>query len=168
MFAIDYASIYAFTNAFVYIFVYAFDNAFVNAFTNASVYTSVYTFTYSFVYAFAAIYASESAAALTRASKFETTVFDWSKQLTQLKKTYKMKKKFNETNDNFEFKLIIFFEKCRRVELSFHVYLKSAFLMLSKKTLNVFYVIDFLFSRLMNFVDQFNQNSKISNEWKWI
>ena len=51
-----------------------------------------------------------------------------------------MKKKFSETNDNFEFKLIIFLEKCRRVELSFHVYLEGASLMLSKKTLNVFYV----------------------------
>ena len=51
-----------------------------------------------------------------------------------------MKKKFSGTENNFEFKLIIFFEKCRRAELSFHVYLEKAFLMLSKKALSVFYV----------------------------
>ena len=50
-----------------------------------------------------------------------------------------MKKKFSGTENNFEFKLIIFFEKCRRAELSFHVYLENASLMLSKKTLSVFY-----------------------------
>ncbi len=50
-----------------------------------------------------------------------------------------MNEKFKNTDDNFDFKLKIFFNKCRRVELSSHVYMKKALFMLAKHALSYFY-----------------------------
>ena len=50
-----------------------------------------------------------------------------------------MNEKFKSTDDNFDFKLRIFFNKCRRVELSSHAYMKEASSMLAKRALFHFY-----------------------------
>jgi hypothetical protein len=61
------------------------------------------------------------------------------KKLSQLNKIYTLEKKFTNTNDNFDFKLRIFFNKCKRVELSSHAYMKEAKFMLAKRALFHFY-----------------------------
>jgi hypothetical protein len=61
------------------------------------------------------------------------------KKLSQLSKIYTLEKKFTNTNDNFDFKLRIFFNKCKRVELSSHAYMKRATFMLAKRALFHFY-----------------------------
>ncbi len=61
------------------------------------------------------------------------------KKLSQLNKIYTLEKKFTSTDDNFDFKLRIFFNKCKRVELSSHAYMKEATFMLAKRALFHFY-----------------------------
>jgi hypothetical protein len=61
------------------------------------------------------------------------------KKLSQLNKIYKNDEKFKNTNDNFDFKMRIFFNKCKRVELSSHAYMKKASFMLAKCALFHFY-----------------------------
>jgi hypothetical protein len=61
------------------------------------------------------------------------------KKLSKLNKIYTLEKEFTRTNDNFDFKLKIFFNKCKRVELSSHAYMKKATFMLAKRALFHFY-----------------------------
>jgi hypothetical protein len=65
------------------------------------------------------------------------------KKLSQLDKIYKNDEKFKNTDDNFEFKLKIFINKCKRVELSSHAYLKKIAFMLANRTLFHFYVNEY-------------------------
>jgi hypothetical protein len=65
------------------------------------------------------------------------------KELSQLDKIYKNDEKFKNTDDNFEFKLKIFINKCKRVELSSHAYLKEVAFMLANRTLFHFYVNEY-------------------------
>ena len=99
------------------------------------------------------------------ASAFETTMFDYFHKLLQLKKGYKAKKKFTSIENNFEFKLIMFLKKCRRVELFQQDYLKAASLMLSKQTLIVFYVNRFLIISFDDFCKQI-QSAFENFEWQ--
>ncbi len=66
-----------------------------------------------------------------------------SRKLSQLNKIYKNDEKFKNTDDNFEFKLKIFINKCKRVELSSHAYLKEIAFMLANRTLSHFYVNEY-------------------------
>jgi hypothetical protein len=61
------------------------------------------------------------------------------KKLSQLNKIYTIDEKFMNTNDNFNFKLRIVFNKCKRVELSSHAYMKKTSFMLAKRALFHFY-----------------------------
>jgi hypothetical protein len=65
------------------------------------------------------------------------------KKLSQLNKIYKNDEKFKNTDDNFEFKLKIFINKCKRVELSSHAYLKEIAFMLANRALFHFYVNEY-------------------------
>jgi hypothetical protein len=65
------------------------------------------------------------------------------KKLSQLDKIYKNDEKFKSTDDNFEFKLKIFINKCKRVELSSHVYLKKIAFMFASRALSHFYVNEY-------------------------
>ncbi len=65
------------------------------------------------------------------------------KKLSQLDKIYKNDEKFKSTDDNFEFKLKIFINKCKRVELSSHAYLKEIAFMLASRALSHFYVNEY-------------------------
>jgi hypothetical protein len=65
------------------------------------------------------------------------------KKLSQLNKIYKNDEKFKSTDDNFEFKLKIFINKCKRVELSSHAYLKEVAFMLANRALSHFYVNEY-------------------------
>jgi hypothetical protein len=63
--------------------------------------------------------------------------------LSQLNKIYKNDEKFKNTDDNFEFKLKIFINKCKRVELSSHAYLKEIAFMFANRALFHFYVNEY-------------------------
>jgi hypothetical protein len=63
--------------------------------------------------------------------------------LSQLNKIYKNDEKFKSTNDNFEFKLKIFINKCKRVDLSSYAYLKKIAFMLASRALFYFYVNEY-------------------------
>jgi hypothetical protein len=65
------------------------------------------------------------------------------KKLSQLDKIYKNDEKFKSTDDNFEFKLKIFINKCKRVELSSHAYMKEIAFMLANRALSHFYVNEY-------------------------
>jgi hypothetical protein len=65
------------------------------------------------------------------------------KKLSQLNKIYKNDEKFKSTDDNFEFKLKIFINKCKRAELSSHAYLKEIAFMLANRALFYFYVNEY-------------------------
>ena len=61
-------------------------------------------------------------------------------QVIQLAKFYtRQENKFIEIENNFAFKLIIFYDKCRIVKLSFENYIHDVSIMLLKIALNYFY-----------------------------
>jgi hypothetical protein len=64
----------------------------------------------------------------------------YEKELSMLNKLYKKKKKFEDTRDNFDFKLTIYLDKCRHADLSEHVYEKEISAMLTDETLIRYYV----------------------------
>jgi hypothetical protein len=84
-----------------------------------------------------------------------------------LNKIYKNDEKFKNINDNFEFKLKIFFNKCKRVELSSHAYIEEIAFMLANQTLSHFYVNEY---ENITF-DKFRVDMKTffeKSEWKWL
>jgi Leu/Phe-tRNA-protein transferase len=59
----------------------------------------------------------------------------YEKELSMLNKLYKKKKKFENTENNFDFKLTIYLDKCRHADLSEHAYEKGIFVMLTDEAL---------------------------------
>jgi hypothetical protein len=57
----------------------------------------------------------------------------YSKELALLKKIYSYNDKFEVTKNNFDFKLQIYINKCKRVDISSHAYDKRTDIMLKKK-----------------------------------
>jgi hypothetical protein len=87
------------------------------------------------------------------------------KKLSQLNKIYMIDEKFTSTNDNFDFKLRIFFNKYRRVELSSHAYMKETSFMFAKCALFHFYDNNYeniTFDKFRNDMKKFFEESK----WK--
>ncbi len=87
------------------------------------------------------------------------------KELSQLNKIYKNDEKFKNTDDNFEFKLKIFINKCKRVELLSHAYMKEIAFMLANRTLFHFYVNEYeniIFDQFRIDMKRFLEESK----WK--
>ncbi len=79
------------------------------------------------------------------ARNFHTTASEslskksYSKKLAQLKKIYNQIDKFEATKNNFDFKLQIYINKCRRADISSHAYDKKANIMLKKEALTHYY-----------------------------
>ncbi len=63
----------------------------------------------------------------------------YEKKLSMLNKLYKNEKKFDDTEDNFDFKLTIYLDKCRHADLSKHAYEKEISAMLTDETLTRYY-----------------------------
>lgn len=61
-------------------------------------------------------------------------------EFVMLDKIYKDEDKFSGTGDNFNFKVTIFDDKCRRVRLPPNVYIYGASIMLSGQAQTHFYV----------------------------
>jgi hypothetical protein len=63
----------------------------------------------------------------------------YEKKLSMLNKLYKNEKKFDDTENNFDFKLTIYLDKCRHADLSEHAYEKGVSAMLTDETLTRYY-----------------------------
>jgi hypothetical protein len=61
------------------------------------------------------------------------------KKLIDLIKIYKKENKFKNKNDNFDFKIMIFYDKCNVIELFEHAYMQIASIMLEERALNHYY-----------------------------
>ncbi len=64
---------------------------------------------------------------------------NYTKRLALLKKIYKDDDKFNIIDDNFHFKILIFYDKCKRVDLSRIAYDEDVFIMFRDQILIYFY-----------------------------
>jgi hypothetical protein len=63
----------------------------------------------------------------------------YEKELSMLNRLYKNEKKFERTENNFDFKLTIYLDKCRHADLSKHAYEKEISVMLTDETLTRYY-----------------------------
>jgi hypothetical protein len=73
---------------------------------------------------------------------------NYAKEIISLSKIYRDEDRFSDSEDNFEFKLLIFFDRCSQMNLSEHAYLKVVSIMLFDQTLTYYYlnkVIYFIF-----------------------
>ncbi len=70
---------------------------------------------------------------------YDSNQEDFFRQLPLLNKIYKKNEKFSDTSSNFDFKVLKFYDKCRRARLSEHAYLQSVSIMLSNEALDYFY-----------------------------
>jgi hypothetical protein len=89
-----------------------------------------------------------------------------------LSKIYRDKDRFKDSKDNFEFKLLIFFDKYSQINLSKHAYLKAVLIMLFDQTLTYYYlnkVIYFIFDDFCTSIRVYFENSEWqrSNLDKW-
>jgi hypothetical protein len=80
---------------------------------------------------------SESSTRRQTYNQFESCIF--CKKLIDLIKIYKEENKFKNKNDNFDFKIMIFYNKCNVIELFEHVYMQVASIVLEKRALSHFY-----------------------------
>ncbi len=72
--------------------------------------------------------------------QFESRIF--CQKLVDLIKIYKKENKFKNKSDNFDFKIMIFYDKCNVIELFKHVYMQIASIMLEERALSHFYSND--------------------------
>jgi hypothetical protein len=73
-------------------------------------------------------------------SYVSSSKISYEKELSTLNKLYKEKKKFEDTEDNFDLKLTIYLDKCRHANLSKHAYEKKVSVMLTDETLIRYYL----------------------------
>ncbi len=93
------------------------------------------------------------------------TMFNnYSKKLALLKKIYKDDDKFDIINDNFDFKILIFYDKCKRADLSRIAYDEDVSIMLRGQILIYFYTNRVIFTTFDDFVSVWKTSSKILNE----
>jgi hypothetical protein len=57
-------------------------------------------------------------------------------KINRFNENWKKDNKFKNKNDNFDFKIMIFYDKCNVIELFEHVYIQIALIMLEKRALN--------------------------------
>ena len=103
----------------------------------------------------------------------KSTVF-YFYEFIQLNKTYKIKKKFEKTKNNLQFKFVVFRDKCRRIELSENAYIITASIMLKNQTLIFYYNDDQYISwsdfieTLRKFFENFEWNRMNLIKWQII
>ena len=68
-----------------------------------------------------------------------TSLSRFSRELTQLDKTYREEEKFGGTGDNFSFKTNIFYDKCRRAGVPPTAYMEAASIMLTGQAQSHYY-----------------------------
>ena len=75
-----------------------------------------------------------------------------SRELMQLKKIYRKNEKFNNIDNNLQFKLIMFYSKCRRANVSTELYFETTSIMLLKQTLIALYSNQIVISIFQEFI----------------
>ncbi len=89
---------------------------------------------------------------------------NYSKELALLKKIYKNDDKFDIIDDNFDFKILIFYDKCKRADLSRIAYDEDVSIMFRDQILIYFYTNRIIFIIFDDFCVSMRNSSKISNE----
>ncbi len=84
-------------------------------------------------------FSSSSSQSISKSRQYNQSEEDFFRQSALLNKIYKKKDKFNDTNSNFDYKVMIFYDKCKRASLSSHAYIQDALIMLSSQTLIHYY-----------------------------
>ncbi len=65
---------------------------------------------------------------------------DFFRQLALLNKIYKEKNKFSDIDSDFDMKVMIFYDKCRRARLFSQTYIQDVSIMLSSQALSHYYI----------------------------
>ena len=73
--------------------------------------------------------------------QFNDSETRYSKKLVLFDRIYKNEKKFEETNDSFDYKLLLFYNKCKRVNLFKRAYIYEISIMLTEQIQSRFYKI---------------------------
>jgi hypothetical protein len=84
-------------------------------------------------------FSSSSSQSISQFRQFNQSEDDFFRQLTLFNKIYKKKDKFNDTNNNFNYKVMIFYNKYKRARLSSHTYIHDVSIMLSNQTFIYYY-----------------------------
>ncbi len=100
---------------------------------------------------------------------------DYDRELINLAKLYTDEVKYNEKNDNFSFKLIMFNDMCDRVDVSSQVKLKAFLIMFKRLALNYYYsnlsnskaslTFDEVCVSIMNYFEDAEYKRNILNKW---
>ena len=88
----------------------------------------------------------------------------YSKKLVLFDRIYKGEKKFEKTNDNFDYKLLLFYNKCKRVNLFKRAYIYETSIMLTEQVQSRFYKIH----NMILIFDEFCENMRDYFEKKQI
>jgi hypothetical protein len=90
-------------------------------------------------------------------------------------KIEKEENKFKNKNDNFDFKIRIFYDKCNLIELLVHVYMQAASIILEKRALSHFYLsrmYAMMFNQFCINIKQYFEESKWQrrnlNKWHFM
>ncbi len=119
------------------------------------------------------IYAASSKRHIYASESYEDERFDnYAREIVSLNKIYRDEDRFSDSENNFEFKLLIFFDRCSQMNLSKHAYLKAVSIMLSDQTLTYYYsnkVTYFIFDDFCANMRAYFENSEWqrSNLDKW-
>ncbi len=100
---------------------------------------------------------------------------EYDRELVNLTKLYSDEAKYNEKNDNFSFKLIMFNDMCDRIDVLFEAKLKAFLTMLKKLALNYYYAnitskdhsitFDDVCVSMMNYFEDAEYKRSILNKW---
>ncbi len=82
---------------------------------------------------------------------YQQNSITYSKKLILLEKIYQDENKFDITNDNSDFKIMIFYDKCNRANLSQIAYNQNASIMLRDQVLTYFYINRHIFELFNDF-----------------
>ncbi len=91
---------------------------------------------------------------------------NYSKKLTLLRKIYKNDDKFDIIDDNFNFKILILYNKCKRADLSRIAYDKDVSIMFREQILIYFYTNRVIFTTFDDFcvsMKNFFEDFKLKN-----
>ncbi len=84
-------------------------------------------------------FSSSSIQSISRFYQINQSENDFFRQLALLNKIYKKKDKFSDTDSNFDYKVMIFYDKCKRASLFSHAYIQDVLIMLSSQALIHYY-----------------------------
>ena len=88
--------------------------------------------------------------------QFDDSETRYSKKLVLFNRIYKDEKKYGGIDNSFDYKLLLFYDKCKRAGLSKHAYIYKASIMLIKQIQSRFYKIH----NMILIFDEFCENMR--------